>query len=184
MTAPLETPRLLLLPLQLADAERTQQLFPHWEIVKFLSTQIPWPYPVDGALVYIRDAALPAMERGEQWHWTLRLRESPREQIGSIGLIAKEGYITRGFWLGLAWHGHGLMTEAAIAVNDYCFDVLGFNVLRIPKAVENDTSRRISDKTGMRVVSTEEREYVSGRYLTEIWELTADEWREKRRNIL
>jgi hypothetical protein len=32
----------------------------------------------------------------------------------------------------------------------------------------------------MRVIATEERDYVSGRLLTEIWEITADEWREKR----
>ena len=179
----LQTERLLLQPLQLADAERTQRLFPQWEIVKFLSTQIPWPYPADGAFTYYRDVALPAIERGKQWHWTLRLRQSPEEHIGSVGLIAKDGHATRGFWLGLPWQGQGLMTEAVIAVNNYCFDVLGFTVLRVPKAVVNIASRRVSEKTGMRVIASEEREYVSGRFLTEIWEITALEWREKRQLI-
>ena len=178
--ATLQTKRLLLQPLQLADAEQTQRLFPQWEMVKFLSKQIPWPYPADGALIYYRDVALPAVERGQQWHWTLRLRRSPEEHVGSIGLISKDGHATRGFWLGLPWQGQGLMTEAAIAVNDYCFGVLGFSVLRVPKAVVNIASRRVSEKTGMRVIATEEREYVSGRFLTEIWEITADEWRERR----
>jgi RimJ/RimL family protein N-acetyltransferase len=179
----LQTGRLSLRPLQLEDAERAQSLFPHWEVVKFLNTQIPWPYPADGALTYFRDVALPAMERGTQWHWTLRLREAPDELIGAINLTSKETHATRGFWLGLPWHGRGLMTEAASAVNDYCFDVAGFDVLRIPKAVANTTSRRVSEKTGMRVIATEERDYVSGRLLTEIWEITADEWREKRTPI-
>jgi [ribosomal protein S5]-alanine N-acetyltransferase len=184
VTAFLETSRLLLWPLQLADAAQTQRLFPHWEIVKFLTRQIPWPYPPDGALTYYRDVALPAMERGEQWHWTLRLRSAPEEHIGSIGLIARGDHATRGFWLGLPWHGQGLMTEAAVAVNNYCFDVLGFPLLRIPKAVDNVTSRRVSEKTGMRVVATEQRDYIAGRLLTEIWELTADEWRATKPNIL
>jgi RimJ/RimL family protein N-acetyltransferase len=184
VTASLETKRLFLHPLQLEDAVQTQRLFPQWDIVKYLTTQIPWPYPEDGALTYLRDVALPAVERGEQWHWTLRLRTAPDEHIGSIGLIAKEDHATRGFWLGLPWHGKGFMTEAAAAVNDYCFDVLGFGVLRIPKAVANVTSRRVSEKTGMRVVSTEERDYISGRLLTEIWELTAEEWRARKPNIL
>jgi [ribosomal protein S5]-alanine N-acetyltransferase len=35
----------------------------------------------------------------------------------------------------------------------------------------------------MRVIATEERDYVSGRLLTEIWEITAEEWREKRQMI-
>jgi RimJ/RimL family protein N-acetyltransferase len=75
------------------------------------------------------------------------------------------------------------MTEAVTAVNDYWFDVLGFSVLRAPKAVVNIASRRISEKTGMRVIATEERDYVSGRFLSEIWEITAEEWREKRKLI-
>jgi RimJ/RimL family protein N-acetyltransferase len=74
------------------------------------------------------------------------------------------------------------MTEAVIAVNDYWFDVLGFPVLRAPKAVANVPSRRISEKTGMRIVGTEERNLVSGRLSSEIWEITAEEWRAFRKN--
>lgn len=171
----LHTDRLVLRPLQLSDAPQTQRLFPHWEIVKFLNAVVPWPYPADGALTYYRDVTLPAVERGDEWHWTLRLTQSPDQHIGSIGLM-KGKPDNRGFWLGLPWQGQGLMTEAAIAVNDYWFDVLGFDVLRAPKAIGNLASRRISEKTGMRMIATEERDFVSGRSLCEIWELTADEW--------
>jgi hypothetical protein len=34
-----ETPRLALRPLELADAEQAQKLFPTWEIVKFLANR-------------------------------------------------------------------------------------------------------------------------------------------------
>lgn len=179
MTDVLETERLVLRPLQIEDAARTQELFPHWEIVKFLGAIVPWPYPEDGALTYYRDSALPAMERGEGWHWTLRLKESPQEHIGAIGLVKNE-HNNRGFWLGIPWQGRGLMTEAVAEVNDYWFDVLGFNVLRAPKAAGNTASRRISEKTGMRMVGTEMRDYVSGRLLSEVWEITAEEWRARR----
>jgi [ribosomal protein S5]-alanine N-acetyltransferase len=187
MIAALGTNRLVLQPLQLADAEQTQLLMPQWEMVKFMGAQIPWPYPADGAFTYYRNAAIPAMEQEKEWHWTLRLRQAPEEHIGAISLFAKDGYAARGFWLGLPWQGRGLMTEAVVAVNDYCFDVLGFSALRAPKAVDNLSSRRISEKTGMRVIAVEERDYVSGRFLSEVWEITADEWRAKRqavRNIL
>jgi RimJ/RimL family protein N-acetyltransferase len=70
------------------------------------------------------------------------------------------------------------MTEAVEAVTDYWFDVLGFSVLRAPKAAVNAASRRISEKQGMRVIGVEERDYVSGRLPTEIWEITAGEWHE------
>jgi RimJ/RimL family protein N-acetyltransferase len=72
------------------------------------------------------------------------------------------------------------MTEAAEAVTDYWFDVLKFPVLRVPKAVDNLASRRISEKHRMRVVATETRHYVSGPALSEIWEITAEEWRAQR----
>ena len=179
MTDVLETERLVLRPLQIEDAARAQVLFPHWEIVKFLSTICPWPFPENGVLAYYRDRALPAVARGEEWHWTLRLKTSPEDMIGSIGLMQKEND-NRGFWLGLEWQGRGLMTEAVESVTDYWFDVLGFPVLRAPKAVGNVASRRISEKTGMRLVGMEERDFVSGRFMAEIWEITAEEWRRRR----
>jgi RimJ/RimL family protein N-acetyltransferase len=178
----LETPRLLLRPLRLEDAARAQVLFPHWEIVKFLNTIVPWPFPENGALTYYRDVALPAMDRGEQWHWTLRLKDSPELMIGAIGLM-KKAEDHRGFWLGLKWQGRGLMTEAVVAVTDYWFDVLGFDVLRASKAVGNTASRRISEKTGMRLVWTGVRKYVSGQLPSETWEITAAEWRAWRRQF-
>jgi ribosomal-protein-alanine N-acetyltransferase len=176
----LETARLLLRPLQLADAEQAQLLFPHWEIVRFLHNIVPWPYPPGGAYTWYRDSALPAMERGEEWHWSLRLRNSPSRMIGSISLMCKENN-NRGFWLGLPWQRQGLMTEACEAVTDYWFEVLKFPVLRVPKAIPNIASRRISEKTGMRIVAMEERDYVSGRFPTEIWEITAEEWRARKK---
>lgn len=179
MIPELETARLLLRPLQLSDAEAVQRIFPHWEIVRFLASQVPWPFPSDGATAYYRDSALPAMARGDEWHWSLRLKTNPGQLIGSVALMRKENH-NRGFWLGLPWQGHGLMTEAVEAATDYWFDVLGFPVLRAPKAVINEASRRISARTGMRVVATIESDYVSGRLLTEIWEITVEEWRNRR----
>jgi ribosomal-protein-alanine N-acetyltransferase len=178
MLPTLETERLILQPLELADAEQVQPLFAQWDVVKFLNSKVPWPFPSDGVYRYYRDVALPAMERGDEWHWTLRLKASPSEVIGAIGLFRVD--VHRGFWLGLPWHGQGLMTEAAFAVTGFWFDELDMPVLRTAKAVENTSSRRISARMGMRVVETKESEYVSGTYLTEVWEITAEEWNRMR----
>jgi RimJ/RimL family protein N-acetyltransferase len=72
------------------------------------------------------------------------------------------------------------MTEAATAVTDFWFDVLGFSEMRVAKAVENTASRLISQKQGMRLVALEEREYVCGRLPAEVWAITAEEWRRRR----
>jgi [ribosomal protein S5]-alanine N-acetyltransferase len=177
----LETPRLVLRPLELSDAEQIQLLFPHWEIVRYLDKVVPWPYPPDGAYVWLRDRVLPAIERGEEWAWTLCLKTSLEHMIGVINLRKRENS-NRGFWIGLPWQRQGFMTEACDTVTDYWFDVLKFPVLRAPKAVPNAASRRISEKAGMRIVATEEREYVSGRFLTEIWEVTAEEWHARKKS--
>ena len=179
MSPELQTPRIVLRPIELSDTDQVQVLFPHWEIVRYLASRVPWPYPPDGAYTFYRDVALPAVERGDQWHWTLRLRTDPARLIGSVGLMNTVNK-NRGFWLGLPWQGQGLMTEACEAVTDYWFDSLRFPVLRAPKAVANVRSRRLSEKHGMRVVATEERDYVSGRLLSEIWEITAAEWQARR----
>jgi ribosomal-protein-alanine N-acetyltransferase len=179
VTPRLETARLWLRPLELADAEQAQVLFPQWEVVRYLANQVPWPFPPDGVCIYYRDVALPAAARGDAWHWTLRLKSDPDRLIGCISLMKGEE-INRGFWLGVPWHGQGLMSEACEAVTDYWFRTLGFPLLRVPKAAANTASRRISERQGMRLVATEERDYVSGRLLTEVWEITAEEWRARR----
>jgi RimJ/RimL family protein N-acetyltransferase len=176
MTPEGQTKRLLLRPLAISDAAQIQELFPHWKIVRFLQNVVPWPYPEDGAIQFIRDVALPAVERRDQWAWTLRLKNNPEEIIGVLDL-RRGDEDNRGFWLGLKWQGQGLMSEACAWANDFWFETMGFKVLRVAKAVENRASRRISEKQGMRLVGVKEKAYVCGRLPSEIWEMTAEEWR-------
>jgi ribosomal-protein-alanine N-acetyltransferase len=173
------TPRLVLRPLVLDDAPAIQAAFPHWEIVRFLSN-VPWPYPADGALRFLRDVALPGMQRGTGWHWSIRRAVDPARLIGVISLMDKPN-ANRAFWLDAALQGNGFMAEASTAVTDYWFETLERPMLRVPKAVLNRASRRISERCGMRVIETSERDYVAGRFPTELWEITRAEWRDWRR---
>ncbi|MGA3033539.1 MAG: GNAT family N-acetyltransferase [Terracidiphilus sp.] len=174
-----ETERLLLRPLRIADAAQIQEQFPHWEVVRYLVNRVPWPYPADGARRYISDVALPAIAKENQWTWTLRLKSRPEQIIGAVDLRRGDEH-NRGFWLGVDWQGKGLMSEACEWVTDYWFDTLGFRVMRVAKAVGNTASRRISEKQGMRLVRLIENDYVCGRLPTEVWEITADEWRKRK----
>ena len=175
----LETRRLILRPLEMADAPDIQELFPHWEIVRHLSNKVPWPYPPDGAEWFIREKAIPQMESGEAWYWSLRLKESPTRLIGIISLVKGE-LINRGFWVATQWQGQGYMTEACAAATNYWFDVLQFPMLRTLKAAGNEVSRRISVRQGMRLVRTEEHDFIEGRLQADVWEITAEEWRANR----
>ncbi|KPX83788.1 Acetyltransferase, including N-acetylase of ribosomal protein [Pseudomonas amygdali pv. mori] len=174
-TPTLYTDRLLLTPLKLEDAPAVQQRFPLWEIVQYLNNRVPWPYPEDGALRYIQDVALPAIASGTEWHWMIRLHSAPQEIIGSITLMTHRGN-NRGFWLHPDWQGNGYMKDACRVVNRQWFEVMGMPVMQVPKAAPNEASRRISINEGMRIVSTHEGEFVSGRFEVEVWEMTREEW--------
>ncbi|WP_248732680.1 GNAT family N-acetyltransferase [Pseudomonas sp. MWU13-2517] len=169
------TDRLILLPLTLDDADAIQQQFPHWEVVRYLNALVPWPYPADGARTYLEQIALPAMARGEEWHWSIRLKTAPDQLIGNVSLMDEDDN-NRGFWLGPSWQGRGLMTEASAAVTDYWFGVLQRPVMRVPKASSNLGSRRISERTGMRLIRTDEGRFVEGIFPRDIWEMTREEW--------
>ncbi|WP_428685369.1 GNAT family N-acetyltransferase [Sphingopyxis sp.] len=178
--AELSTTRLLLRPLELADHAEIQAIFPQWKIVRHLNALVPWPYPADGALTYVRDVALPAMVAGAAWHWSIRNKETPDRLIGVISLMlgAEEN---RGFWLDPRHWGKGLIREASDAATDYWFDILGQPVLRVPKAIDNAASRAISTGSGMRVIWRGQKDYVEGSLPTELWEITAEEWRARPR---
>jgi [ribosomal protein S5]-alanine N-acetyltransferase len=171
-----ETERLILRPLALEDAKQIQQIFPHWEVVRYLLNIVPWPYPPNGAQFYLEEIALPAMERGEEFHWTLRLKSEPECVIGVISLKTNEED-HRGFWLGIPWQRRGLMSEAAAWANDFWFEALGRPLLRVDKAASNEASRSISEKQGMCLVGMHEKDYVAGRLPSETWQITAEEWR-------
>lgn len=180
MTVPrLETPRLMLEPLQSGDARQIQQIFPRWEIVRHLTNAVPWPYPADGANFFVDKVALPAMAAGAAWHWSLRHRSAPENVIGLISLRAGEED-NRGFWLVPEWQGQGLMSEACAVVTDFWFQTLNQPRLRVPKAMDNLASCRISERSGMRLIDTFNKAFVGGEMLAGNWEMTREEWLAQR----
>ena len=170
---------MILEPLQLEDSKQVQPLFATWEVVKYLTNRVPWPYPSGAAHEYYRDIALPAIQRGDEWHWTMRLKETPGQIIGSIALLRNDKN-NRGFWLGVPWRGRGLMIEAVEAANDFWFETLEMPHLRAPKASENIASVLISEKTGMRLESKQNQDFVCGTLLSETWVITREEWSQRR----
>ncbi|MGY2292509.1 GNAT family N-acetyltransferase [Pseudomonas sp. SDO528_S397] len=175
----LYTELLILQPLSLDDADAIQQQFPHWEVVRYLNAQVPWPYPADGARHYLETVALPAIARGEEWHWSIRLKSAPQQLIGNVSLM-DEVDNNRGFWLGPQWQGRGLMAQASAAVTEYWFMVLERPLLRVPKAAPNVASRRLSERTGMRLIRSDEGTFVGGKFPQDIWEITREEWLNSR----
>lgn len=179
MTPLLETERLLLKPLGVNDIAALQQVFPQWEIVRWLDATVPWPFPADGACYFVEHVVLPQMESGTGWHWSIRRRADPNALIGEITLQEVERR-NRGFWIVPEWQGHGYASEAAEAVTQFWFEDLGKPVLHVPKAAANLASRRISERQGMRVIDKFKGQLVGGEYDFELWELSRAEWLARR----
>jgi len=126
-TPTLRTSRLILRPIALSDAPAIQRYFNNWNIIQYLATVVPWPYPDDGAETFIR-LQLEKIAAGEAIHsWVLALRSGDGEAIGNIHFRpwsdSPKG--NRGFWLAEPWWNQGLMTEAVAAVNNFAFHTLG-----------------------------------------------------------
>ena len=176
----LETERLILRPIRRDDAPRIQALFPDFEVVRYLYSFIPWPYPDDGANEFL-DIALPQTESGERIILTITLRELNDDQLIGVLYLNLLGPHHRSFWLAPKYHRQGYMSEAVVAGNDYMFDVLGLPVIRSGNAIPNLGSRRIKEKSGAKMVDLKkDMSFVEGIFDEEVWELTAEDWRANR----
>jgi RimJ/RimL family protein N-acetyltransferase len=181
-TPRLETVRLRLEPLAMSDAPALQRRFPRWEIVRHLQAQVPWPYPPDGAVTFLR-ALLSAMETGRKNAWGLWLKGGPDEVIGVIELWPPdpETRDSRGFWLDPEFQRRGLMTEAANRVVDYAFDELAWPFLWLGNAKSNVASARVKQHQGAVLLDEVPVAFVGGEELRQVWLLKAEDWRRRRR---
>jgi len=181
-TPTLETDRLVLRPLRMADASVIQRRFVKWEIVRFLNgNSVPWPYPPDGAAGHVAQC-LDAMARGEKLHWVIVLKSTPDELIGRIDLWPDDGKSRdmRGFWLDPDHQGKGLMTEAAERVTEFAFVELGWPHLWLSNDERNTASARIKEKQIAVLVDREPCRSVAGAGTRQVWLLKREDWLARR----
>jgi len=176
-----QTKRLILKAVTEADIPSYEKYFIDYEVIRHLSSVVPWPYPGDGVSHHIKTCILPK-QGDNKWVWGIYLRQETKELIGVVDLWRPGKPENRGFWLGHQFWGYGYMTEAVIPVTDFAFDILGFNKLIFSNAVGNLRSRRIKEKTGARVIGVEPASFVDPIYRErEIWELSCDSWHVSRK---
>jgi len=104
---------LRLQPFSYNNVDAYARHFIDYEVVRHLSSKVPWPYPTDGVKTFFNHV-MP--HQGEsRWSWTLRCEPHLDTIIGAIELWTPGIPEHRGFWLGRAFWGHGYMTLAAEA---------------------------------------------------------------------
>jgi [ribosomal protein S5]-alanine N-acetyltransferase len=172
----LQTKRLLLREVVLADVPAYERHFVDYEVIRNLARVVPWPYPAGGVESFVRNVLLPAQGL-ERWTWGVFLQPTPLECMGVVDLWREARPDNRGFWLARSLWGQGLMTEAVAAVNDCAFGQLGFQRLVFSNARGNLRSRRVKEKTGARFLGVEPALFVDASLSErELWETTRDDW--------
>jgi len=145
----LETERLVLRPLTLADAPTMARLAGAREIAD-TTISIPHPYSEAQAREWIVTQTGPA-NAAKNVVFGITLKEGG-QLIGGAGMRETDpehSQAEMGFWIGVEFWGRGYATEAARAVIKYAFGVLKLNRVYAHHMVRNPASGRVLVKIGM-----------------------------------
>jgi len=173
----LRTPRLILRPLTMRDAEDMYAYSRDAEVAR----HVLWDAhkSIGDSRSYIRFIQR-KYRAGEPTSWGIEHR-TDRRLIGTIGYmwhLADHNSAELGYSLSRAYWNKGLMTEALQAVIDYSFDRLHINRLEAQHEVSNPASGAVMRKVGMtREGLLRERLYNKGRYVdVELYSIVRSEY--------
>ncbi len=145
----IETPRLALRAFDLTDAPIVRRLAGAKEVAH-ATALIPHPYPDGVAEQWI---ATHATEWAAHRVLSLAITLKPTgELIGAIGLTFAEAHARAelGYWIGVPFWRHGFATEAATALTDFGFRVIGLNRVQAHHYASNPASGRVLLKVGLK----------------------------------
>jgi RimJ/RimL family protein N-acetyltransferase len=146
----LNTERLVLRPFVPEDASLLAQLAGKHRVAD-TTASIPHPYSPDQALQDIHKFNQ-EFQSGVGAYFAIALRESAENLIGCVLLKLidrrdEQGEL--GYWIDDAESGKGYVTEAARAVLEYGFNVLGLNRICACHMTRNPASGRVLARLGM-----------------------------------
>jgi RimJ/RimL family protein N-acetyltransferase len=144
-TERVETERLLLRRFNLKDAKNVQQLA-NDEAVSEGTYYLPYPYEDGVAERWITNHRA-AYDKGEQIVFAITLKETG-VLVGAVGLFL-DHEAELGYWLGRPYWGHGYATEAARAMIEYGFNVVGLKTIFADCFKWNKISIKVMRKIGM-----------------------------------
>ena len=145
----IETGRLRLRPFVPADAPELQRLAGD-KAVADTTLSIPHPYPDGVAESWISTHAA-KWRAGEELVLAITL-QADNTFLGSISLMiqAAAEIAQLGYWIGVPYWNRGYTSEAARAVIDHGFRLLGLQRIEAHHMTLNPASGRVMEKAGMR----------------------------------
>lgn len=177
----LETPRLVLREITLADARHLLQIRGDYRVTRYNTVRML--RTLDDSLDLIDRTRLAYADR-RRIDWGIHLKENPR-----AGMIARIGYnywlreefrASVGYDVAFAYWRRGIATEAARAVSDFGFAQMELRQIDADAYRENIASQRVLEKVGFHRIGVE-REWEFG-ILKELvlYSYTYIEWRKRK----
>lgn len=153
MQPPLTTPRLCLRPLTADDAPAIQTLAGDFAVADTTLT-VPHPYPDGVAETWIA-THVEQYQAGQPAVFAITLKDDGTF-LGTIGLALQPPFqrAELGYWIGVPFWNRGFCTEAARAMVEYGFSVLGLHKICAHHFTRNPASGRVMQKIGMRKEGT------------------------------
>ena len=175
--APITTERLLLRPLNAADAPALHRLVNDWAVVRNLS-RLPFPYPRELADDWIASTAR-QIDEGTGFHLAIAGQEDGSELVGCIGLrldtTPRVGEL--GYWVGRRFWGHGVAREAVTRLSRWAMANLDLDRLEAQVVVDNPASAAVLRRAGFRETGRGEASFLArgGRHPVLRFEATRDD---------
>ena len=144
----LETDRLILRPFAIADTERVKELAGDKRIYE-TTLNVPHPYE-DGMAEKWISSHLPQFYNDNGMNLAITLKENG-DLVGAIGLGATKQHkrAELGYWIGVPFWSKGYCTEAAKAVVEYGFKILGYHKITSRHIESNLASGKVMEKASM-----------------------------------
>jgi len=165
-------------PVRLRHASAIQRLASHPEVAA--TTNIPEPYPSDGALSWIM-TSMPRQMAGVEYAFAVLRREDDR-LVGVTSLMnVGQGEAELGYWIGYPYWGNGYATAANNHILRFAFEAAGIDRIYARPLIRNDASCRVLEKLGFGLLEVRENIFPKWDATDQIgvFELFASTWRDR-----
>ena len=149
----LATERLSLRPWRADDSQALHRLLNDWEVIRTLAV-VPFPYSRENADEWVASAAKQLAD-GDAYQLAITGTDGGTELlVGGIGLRLNRAMRTAelGYWVGRAYWGHGVASEAAMRVVRWALANLDIGHVEASVATENGASMAVLRRIGFRHV--------------------------------
>jgi 8-oxo-dGTP diphosphatase len=175
---PLKTERLTLRPLQGRDAETLHRLVNDWEVVRTLA-ELPYPYPRSLADEWIASTRQQLSE-GVAYHLAITGRDAGKEVLVGVVGLRYDLALRRarlGYWVGRAFWGHGVATEASSHLTKWAFNNLKLEIVTAEVTETNSASAAVLRRIGFRAIGSAIRTSLVNRdnHIVQVFEATRDD---------